>query len=47
MLPREQEVVQRGADVADVQPAGRRRREAGDDGHFGAIWPVWKTLLIG
>ena len=44
VLPREQAVVQRGADVADVQPAGRRRREAGDDAHFG---PVWKALVIG
>ena len=30
---REQRIVQRGADVADVQPPGRRRREAGGDGH--------------
>ncbi len=45
MFPGKQIIVQRRADVADVQPAGRRRREAGDDTHgFG---PVWKKLLIG
>ncbi len=44
VLPGEQEVVKRGADVADVQPAGRGRREAGRDAHFGR---VWKALVIG
>ena len=49
MLLREQIVVQRGADVADVQPARRRRGEAGDDAHRGSFTfgPVWKKLLIG
>ena len=45
VLPREQEIVERGADIADVQPAGRRRREAGDDGSCRG--PVWKKLVIG
>ena len=31
LLARPQHVVERGADVADMKPAGRRRREAGDD----------------
>ena len=31
MLPRPQPVVQRRADIADMEPAGRRRGEAGDD----------------
>ena len=37
ILPREQIIVKRGADVADVQPPGRRRREAGDDTHRGIL----------
>ena len=45
MLLREQEIMKRGADIADVEPAGRRRREAGDDAHFAS--PVWKALVIG
>ena len=33
ILQREQRIVQRGADIADMEPAGRRRGETGDDGH--------------
>ena len=33
MMPREQPVKQRGARAAQMEIAGRRRREAGDDGH--------------
>src|SRR4051812_12338143 len=45
MLFRKQVVVQRRADIADMQAARRRGRKAGDDAHgFG---PVWKKLLIG
>ena len=33
MLQREQRVMQRRADVADVEPAGRGRGKAGYDGH--------------
>jgi hypothetical protein len=53
MLLREQIIVQRGADIADMQPAGRRRCKAGDDispwAHRGSfvVGPVWKKLLIG
>jgi hypothetical protein len=47
VLPGEQEIVKRGADVADVQPPGRRRREAGRNRHSAAFAPVWKKLLIG
>ena len=42
LASREQPVVERGADIADVQPPGRRRREAGDDGH-----DVRNALVIG
>jgi hypothetical protein len=45
MLPREQVVVKRRPDVADVEAAGRRRCEPSDDRHFAS--PVWKKLLIG
>ena len=44
MAQREQRIVQRGADIADMKPPGRRRCEAGGDGHG---LPVWKALLIG
>ncbi len=49
MLPREQEIVQRRADVADVQPPGGRWGEAGNDHHRVSFTPgsVWKKLLIG
>ena len=30
---REQVIMQRGPDIADVEPTGRRRSEAGGDGH--------------
>ena len=36
-LSRPQPVVKRGADVADVEPAGRRGGEAGDDAHKGSM----------
>ena len=42
LFARIQPVVERGADVADMQPPGRRRREAGDDGH-----DVRNALVIG
>jgi hypothetical protein len=35
--PREQPVVQRGPEVADVQIAGRARRETGNHGHTGHL----------
>ena len=47
VLLREQEIVQRGADIADVEPAGRRGGEAGDGHGVFAIGPVWKALVIG
>ena len=49
VLPREEEVVERGSDVADVQAARRRRREARHHAHRGSfvVGPVWKKLLIG
>ena len=37
ILPREQEIMQRRADIADVQPTRRRRREARDDAHRGSF----------
>ena len=40
----EQGIVQRGADIADMEPASRRRGEAGDDHQ---PLPVWNALLIG
>src|SRR5205085_1397673 len=49
ILPSEQEVVQRGTDIADMQPARRRWRKAGDYAHRDVFTrgPVWKKLLIG
>jgi hypothetical protein len=49
MFLREQIIMKRRANVADVQPARRRRREAGDDRHRGNVTfgPLWKKLLIG
>ena len=35
ILPREHPVVERGADIADMQQAGRRRGEASDGAHAG------------
>src|SRR5687768_15235223 len=37
MLPRPQPIVDGSADVADVEPPGRRRGETGDDAHRGAV----------
>ena len=39
ILARPQPIVDRGADIADMEPAGRRRREAGDDGQAGRLGP--------
>ena len=36
MLSREQEVVERCPNIADVETARRRRREPSDDRHFGS-----------
>ena len=36
ILPRPQPIVQRGADIADMEPSGRRWGEAGDDLHGGS-----------
>ena len=33
ILPSPQPVVDRGPDIADMEPSGRRRGEAGDDAH--------------
>ena len=49
MPPRQQPIVERGADVADMKPAGRRRGKTGDDVirvPFGQE-PVWKALVMG
>ena len=48
-LAGEQEVVQRGADIADVKPPRRRRGETRNHGHRGSctFGAVWKKLLIG
>src|SRR5690606_34911048 len=40
VLLRQQPVVQRGADVADVQPPGGRGGEADDDGHARRLAPA-------
>jgi hypothetical protein len=49
VFSREKEIVQRGSDIADMEAARRRRREARNDVHRGnfALGPVWKKLLIG
>jgi hypothetical protein len=39
-----QRIVERGADIADVKPARRRRGESRDDGQG---FRVWKALGIG
>ena len=42
---REQGIVERGADIADVEPAGRRRGEAGGDGHGPPLPPLRRAAL--
>ena len=45
MLDREQRVVERGADVADVEPASRRGGETGDDAHAAPLAPGCQQRL--
>ena len=46
VAPREQQVVERGANVADMEPARRRGGEAGGDRHGGGVSPSVAARLF-